>query len=1690
MRNILLTFFLLVLVATTQAQTSESIGYYYQGKKMYFPVSYDRIVVGLKPGNSFIKLKNTIASSMGVETDSLSETFAGKQILIKNGRNKEEDIALKLSKLKKLSGLSFARPVFKSRSGKYCSYGEEFIVDLKATSTFVTLQVLLQKNGCTLVRKYPFQDDIYILAAGEQNDYDGLKMANLFYETGLFDYAEPNKMVYDAQHTAPNDPLYNLQWAHKNAGSAAQYYGTPGADMKVQEAWAITMGSPTIKIGVIDEGVDLTHPDLQGNLLQGFNGATMTSNPGDGAPLFSIRAHGTNCAGIIAAKANNGIGVAGIAPNCKIIPAVIFGGSGVDEIYLGDAAVAACFDYVRINGADVISNSWGGGSESSTIDAAIRRAVTLGRGGKGCVVLVSSGNDNGAVSYPASNPDVIAVGGINMCNQRKSPSSCDGEGWGANYGTGLDVVAPCVKIATTDNQGAGGYNTAAGVAGDYFNTFNGTSSACPNAAGVVALMLSLNNTLTADSITSLLERSCDKVPGYVFSQTPAQPNGTWNNSLGHGRVNALAALQLLASCSVPEITSVDISHPVCSAPASGSIVIKATGSNNLEYSINDGISWFTSNTFNNLPSGDYNIKVKTQGATPNCFSIYWGNPVRILPANTAISTVSYEGPAVVIPDGDAAGVNIPLTISGLGNILVDVNFMLNSGPSGTCDATVGNTSAAVDHTDASDLVFQLTSPGGKTITLINRVGPTGSNNFCNLLLDDQGGYPFLENAIGSPINGNFLPTNPLSAFNGENPNGTWTLNISDRLQQDIGSLRRFSLILSSTNSTPGPCLNVNEFGGFNAFISCNGAASAQQKITVQGTSLVGSVIVSAPTGFQISKTFGSGFGSAVSLDPVSGTVSTTTLYVRMAANAAGPIVGNVTCTSSGAITQQLRVSGSINENTVWYVNKTANGLGNGTSWVNAFTTLQDALEAARTCDQVKQLWVAGGIYYPDEGKLNTNNNNNETFQLRDGLEIYGGFAGTEATLSARNLSLGNASILSGEIQQDGNKFNNTNNVVLAENLSSFAVLDGFTIRDGYSNIILPALKSKGTGLLVINGTSPIFRNLIIQNNEGPYGAGVTTIGNSPFFINCIVAGNRTNFANGAVWNDNASPAYYFCSMANNAITGGSDFVVMRNSGTSSPNIRNSIIWGVGTAVAGATPSINYSIIQNPSVWPGTGNSNADPLFINEGTGNLRLKPCSPAINTGGPLIFGSTDIVGTARPVGASPDMGAYELPTAPVLYVNADAAAGGDGSSWAAALRSLQDALQVQYCTAIREIWVAKGAYLPTPTTNRDLAFVMKNNLTIYGGFAGAETAVGQRNLNLNPTILSGDIGVVNNNSDNSFNIIRNDGNGLNNTAILDGFIITGGNANKGTYVGNRGGGAININSAPSYFNCAFSGNNAVEYGGGMFNQNLAPLVVNSVFAGNRALYGGGLYNESASTNVVNSTFAGNLATAEGGAISTYGAVVPQITNSILWGNSSGIRNAGGAAPAVSYSIVQGDNAGTGNLNVDPAFMLQPLPALGSLGDLRLLACSPAINVGSNAGLPGGVTTDLRGSLRIANTTVDMGAYERQSLALPSTIYVDANATGNNDGSSWANSYTSLMAASRDLNLCATGNLFLLIATGTYIAPVATSFSFDKLNVVIQGGYPTGGGPRNVANNPVIIKGDVRVLKSLRISGVRVEKQ
>jgi hypothetical protein len=223
-------------------------------------------------------------------------------------------------------------------------------------------------------------------------------------------------------------------------------------------------------------------------------------------------------------------------------------------------------------------------------------------------------------------------------------------------------------------------------------------------------------------------------------------------------------------------------------------------------------------------------------------------------------------------------------------------------------------------------------------------------------------------------------------------------------------------------------------------------------------------------------------------------------------------------------------------------------------------------------------------------------------------------------------------------------------------------------------------------------------------------------------------------------------------------------------------------------------------------------------------------------------------------------------------LYVKWNATGSATGSSWENAIPKLQDALLRAACNNVVEIWVAQGTYYPdegikTTNNNRAASFAMREGLAIYGGFRGDETQLNQRNLvsNQYETILSGDIDQndgpdFTNNNGNSYHVVHNKENNLTNTAILDGFTISGGNANLDDALNSQyGGGILNAKSSPSIINCKFFNNSALGLGGAILNVE-APTVniVNCVFAGNKASegQGGAVCNVLSSVSITSSNF------------------------------------------------------------------------------------------------------------------------------------------------------------------------------------------------------------------------------------------
>lgn len=427
--------------------------------------------------------------------------------------------------LSNISNITKVSPCYKTKDGKRLGLSNNFYVKLKNASDISNLYSYVKSNNLEVLGRDPYMPLWFVIRCTKQNSKNSLELANQFYETNMFASAEPAFIYHDL--SASIDPLFNLQWGLKNTG---QYGSTStGIDIKAEQAWTLATGS-NVKTAIFDQGFEMNHPDLLNNVF----GTGYDANNGT-SPSIVKGNHGTACAGIVGAVQNNSIGVSGIAPNTKLVSISI-------NLQFSDTPIqlASGFSWARTNGVDIISNSWGGYAPSNIITDAITDAINLGRGGKGCVVVFAAGNENNtSIRYPGSAlPNILVVGAMSPCGERKSPTSCDGETfWGGCYGSQLDVVAPGVKIATTDRQGSNGYTS-----NDYDETFNGTSSACPAVAGVCALILSANPCLSSKQVRDILEKTSQKVGGYSYTITAGRPNGTWNNEMGYGLVNAYAAV--------------------------------------------------------------------------------------------------------------------------------------------------------------------------------------------------------------------------------------------------------------------------------------------------------------------------------------------------------------------------------------------------------------------------------------------------------------------------------------------------------------------------------------------------------------------------------------------------------------------------------------------------------------------------------------------------------------------------------------------------------------------------------------------------------------------------------------------------------------------------------------------------------------------------------------------------------------------------------------------------------------------------------------------------------------------------------------------------------------------------------------------------------------------------------------------
>lgn len=348
-------------------------------------------------------------------------------------------------------------------------------------------------------------------------------------DSGLFNFVEPD---YYAQVTStPNDPYYSLQW-HLPA-------------IQAPAAWNYTTGSASVKVAMIDSGVDGTHPDLVANLIPGYNFVSNNTITSD------TMGHGTTTAGTLGAVGNNGNGIAGVDWQSAIMPLVVVDQTG----YASYSNIASAITYAAQNGVRIVNISIGGTTSSSALQSAVNYAWSMGT-----VVFASAGNGgSNAPYYPAGCQYVVAVGATDSTNTWQS--------W-SNYGTFLSVVAPGVNIYTTTEGGGYGYEA-------------GTSYSSPIAAGVGALMLSYAPSLSASALVSTLESTATDLgtPGYDIYY-------------GWGLVNAAGAVSAAAANQAAPPT-VTLSSPTNSATVTGTVSVQGNASSTVGLA---SIQWFLDGT--------------------------------------------------------------------------------------------------------------------------------------------------------------------------------------------------------------------------------------------------------------------------------------------------------------------------------------------------------------------------------------------------------------------------------------------------------------------------------------------------------------------------------------------------------------------------------------------------------------------------------------------------------------------------------------------------------------------------------------------------------------------------------------------------------------------------------------------------------------------------------------------------------------------------------------------------------------------------------------------------------------------------------------------------------------------------------------------------------------------------------------
>ncbi|PRB55168.1 peptidase S8 [Pseudomonas sp. MYb2] len=466
---------------------------------------------------------------------------------------KDADISDTKRILRELPDVRFAGSVLVDpHSREPVLYTENiFLKFMDSLSATQCLAVLIEL-GLRIKQKVPYALNAFFVHNPDLQGIDVCTRATEWLKREDVEYCHP-EMLRPAQRRA----IHPNQWHLKK--TTVTYQAEIDASANVEAAHGLAQGEGIV-IAVIDDAFDIDHPEFagEGKIVAAMNFDRRDAKQGP-RPGNTLQRHGTAAAGI--ACANGYAGASGVAPRANLMPLKL-------NKPLGSRAEADAFFWAADQGADIISCSWGPAEGhwadptdprhtsvfplSASTRLAIKFAATQGRNGKGCVIFFGAGNGNESADNDgySSHPEVIAVAACNDQNRRSAYSDYGKAVWCCFPSGDQPHPDPKFKPATSIAQTRGIRTTdlstkfAAAILPAYTDTFSGTSSACPGAAGVAALVLGVNPKLSRVAVRQILADCCDKIGHPDDGALGEYDANGHSHYYGHGRINALRAVQL------------------------------------------------------------------------------------------------------------------------------------------------------------------------------------------------------------------------------------------------------------------------------------------------------------------------------------------------------------------------------------------------------------------------------------------------------------------------------------------------------------------------------------------------------------------------------------------------------------------------------------------------------------------------------------------------------------------------------------------------------------------------------------------------------------------------------------------------------------------------------------------------------------------------------------------------------------------------------------------------------------------------------------------------------------------------------------------------------------------------------------------------------------------------------------------